>query len=122
MGHGGRCGAGLHVSALGLQRACDPSARGSPHTPARPFPHAPPPPPRRHLWSGFRPYTAQVKQLLAERREETSKAEVKSAPPSLTDYDPAQDDAFATILQYLYSRLDDLGAHAPAPPADKEQR
>jgi hypothetical protein len=37
---------------------------------------------------------------------------VLSRPMQPADYDPAQDDALDTLIQWLHLRLDDLGAHA----------
>ncbi|KAL4856586.1 DNA-directed RNA polymerase II subunit RPB2 [Chlorella vulgaris] len=65
---------------------------------------------RRHIWTGYRPYNKMVEQLLTERRNGT--APVLSRPQQPADYDPAQDDALDTLIQWLYARLNDLGAHA----------
>ncbi|KAI3432296.1 hypothetical protein D9Q98_003856 [Chlorella vulgaris] len=72
---------------------------------------------RRHIWTGYRPYGQQVRQLLEERRNKTNAAPLLSQPPPATDYNPGEDDALSTLMQWLYSRLDDLGAHAPASPS-----
>jgi hypothetical protein len=68
---------------------------------------------RRHLWSGYRPHADAVRRMLEQRRNATAAAEVLSQPPPLTDYNPGEDDVLATLMQWLYSRLDEVGAHAP---------
>ncbi|PSC76174.1 exostosin-like glycosyltransferase [Micractinium conductrix] len=67
---------------------------------------------RRHMWTGYRPYGELARKLLDSRREATQQAEVKSQPAPALDYDPAEDDALATLMQALYARVEERGAHA----------
>ncbi|KAL4427651.1 hypothetical protein ABPG75_001740 [Micractinium tetrahymenae] len=61
---------------------------------------------RRHLWTSYRPYGEVARQLIQSRQNEP-------ASQARSDIDFGQDDAFSTIIQWLYARVDDLGAHAP---------
>lgn len=62
---------------------------------------------RRYFYSGLKMFTPIVQGYLDERRESTKNAPILSQPPPLTDYNPAEEDAFATIIEWLYSRIDD---------------
>lgn len=90
---------------------------------------------RRHIWTGYRPYGEVVRGFLKQHREqqpaqqEAGQAQEGSSgggsgsangprlegglPLDPDAYDPNHDDALSTLMQWLYSRVDDLGAHAP---------
>lgn len=58
------------------------------------------------MYSGLRSNAAVVRRYLRENAKRAA-----GAPPPLSqpapegDYDPEQDDAFATIVQWLYGRI-----------------
>ena len=62
---------------------------------------------RRYFYSGLRSYNSTVTRVLAENRQkqDSEGREGLSLPPPERDYDPSQDDAFQTILQWLQSRM-----------------
>ncbi|PSC68519.1 exostosin-like glycosyltransferase [Micractinium conductrix] len=70
---------------------------------------------RRHLWTGYRHYGDLARTMLQQRQNSTAAAEVLSQPAPLLGWDPGEDDAFSTLMQVLYARVDELGAHAPPP-------
>ncbi|KAL4856598.1 hypothetical protein ACK3TF_003049 [Chlorella vulgaris] len=51
----------------------------------------------------YRPYGQHVRQLLEERRNKTNAAPLLSQPPPATDYNPGEDDALSTLMQWLPS-------------------
>lgn len=79
-------------------------------------PHLPPPqfPTRttrcRYSYGSYRPYAKEFRELQARHSSSSSAAEEQAAPASLPapvrDLDPAVDDAFATVMGWLYSRID----------------
>jgi hypothetical protein len=75
-----------------LQRSHQLPMHSHPHPPHRT-------PPSRHIWTGYRPYGQQVRQLLEERRNKTNAAPLLSQPPPATDYNPGEDDALSTLMQ-----------------------
>lgn len=55
----------------------------------------------RHIWTGYRPYGSVAREMLNERRNATAAAPLLSRPAPLTDYNPAEDDAFSTLVQVI---------------------
>jgi hypothetical protein len=60
---------------------------------------------RRYFYSGIKSYNATVTRSLADHRENADGKENLSLPLPEKNYDPSQDDAFQTILQWLQSRM-----------------
>ncbi|KAL4856557.1 putative glycosyltransferase [Chlorella vulgaris] len=55
---------------------------------------------RRHIWTGYRPYNKIIRQLLTERSNGSRTALVPSRSKQPADYNPAQDDALDTLIQW----------------------
>lgn len=62
---------------------------------------------RRFFYSGIRVYQPFIKTWLKERKKrwEAESLPLLSQPAPEFEYDPAEDDAFATIIQWLYSKM-----------------
>jgi hypothetical protein len=65
---------------------------------------------RRYFYSGYRAYTPVVLEMMQARTAAAAKEEAgdqlaASLPHPESAYDPTEDDAFATILQWLNSRI-----------------
>jgi len=64
---------------------------------------------RRFFYSGIKSYNTTVGRVLADnelrRKDARERQKDLSLPPPESGYDPSQDDAFQTILQWLQSRI-----------------
>jgi hypothetical protein len=60
---------------------------------------------RRFFYSGLKSYNVTVTNILEENAAKVQPTEL-SLPSSETIFDPSEDDAFATIIQWLHSRIE----------------
>ena len=88
-----------------------------------------PPSACRHLWTGYRPYGEMAQGIMRKHAaaggngsggdstsgSESSGSSGSQVAPDAKTFDPGQDDALATLLQWLYARADTVGAHARRP-------
>ena len=69
------------------------------------------------MWTTYRPYTALVREMLAANRakatNEAGGAAEELLPPAETDFDPTEDDAFSTLMQWLYWKIPAVKAQPP---------
>ena len=82
---------------------------------------------RRYLWTSHRPYAQMVRERqvvvkaeMAERDEQNEKegkpkvvVDKDLLPAAELDFDPTVDDAFTTMIEWLYSRIPQVKAHPP---------
>ncbi len=61
----------------------------------------------RFAYGSYGPYGGDIAKRRAAYLKKYPSAPINSLPESITAGDSAQDDAFDTLLQWLYYRLDD---------------
>ncbi|KAL4427668.1 hypothetical protein ABPG75_001757 [Micractinium tetrahymenae] len=60
----------------------------------------------RFTYSSYRPYAQRIRQLQQENGAGAAGAPQLSLPPTVPDLDPDADDAFGTVMAWLYGRLE----------------
>ena len=78
------------------------------------------------MWTAYRPYATLVREMLENNRAAAAAAANSTSssggkellPPTEPDFDPVEDDAFSTLMQWLYWKIPDVKA---APTARRRQ-